>query len=183
MPSLSASFEKLFARVHASRRHVDIGGGVRIHPLASVKVVHGGSIAVGTASRLHRGVILATYGGAIEIGANSTVNPYCVLYGHGGLRIGNFVRIATHCVFVPANHGFERLDVPIAKQPVSARGIVIQDDVWIGANCVILDGVTIGTGAVVGAGAVVTRSIEPFSICVGNPARVIRSRRAQPAAL
>jgi acetyltransferase-like isoleucine patch superfamily enzyme len=100
-----------------------------------------------------------------------------VLYGHGGLRIGNFVRIATHCVLVPANHGFDRLDVPIARQPVQALGITIEDDVWIGANSVVLDGVTIGRGAIIGAGTVVTKDVRPYAICVGNPARVIGDRR------
>jgi acetyltransferase-like isoleucine patch superfamily enzyme len=87
------------------------------------------------------------------------------------------VRIATHCVIVPANHRFDSLDVPIARQPVVAKGISVEDDVWIGANSVILDGVTIGTGSVIGAGSVVTRDIQPFSVCVGNPARVIGIRR------
>jgi acetyltransferase-like isoleucine patch superfamily enzyme len=112
----------------------------------------------------------------VSIGDGSSVNPYCVLYGHGGLTIGEEVRIAAHSVVVPSNHTFSDRSVPIGRQPIVARGIRIEDDVWIGAGVKILDGVVIGTGCVVGAGSVVTRSLEPNGVYVGIPARRIRSR-------
>ncbi|MET0658533.1 MAG: DapH/DapD/GlmU-related protein [Steroidobacteraceae bacterium] len=171
------NLERLFARWVGYRANTKVGRTTRIHPFSSASIVKGGSITIGEHCHIHRGAMLATYGGEIRIGDNSTVNPYSVLYGHGGLRIGNFVRIATHCVFIPANHGFDQLDVPIARQPVEALGITIEDDVWIGANSVVLDGVTIGQGSIIGAGSVVTKSVRPYSICVGNPARVIADRR------
>jgi acetyltransferase-like isoleucine patch superfamily enzyme len=68
----------------------------------------------------------------------------------------------------------------IAEQGITARGIVIEDDVWLGGGAVVLDGVRIGRGAVVGAGAVVTQDIPPYAIAVGVPARVVGSRRETP---
>lgn len=173
------NIERLAARWIGYRANTSVGRMTRIHPTAAVRIVLGGSISIGTHCHLNRGALLETYGGQIYIGDHCTVNPYSVLYGHGGLRIGNFVRIATHCIIVPANHSFDRLDMPIASQPTKAVGITIEDDVWIGANCVVLDGVTIGKGSVIGAGSVVTKSIRPYSVCVGNPARVIADRREQ----
>ena len=135
-----------------------------------------GKITIGADSEIHDYCQLKCFGGSIKIGEKSSVNPFCILYGHGGLTIGNNSRIATHCVMIPANHSFDRLDIPIARQEETRKGIVIGDDVWIGANSVILDGVTIGNGAVIGAGSVVSRDIAPCAVGVGVPAKVIKTR-------
>jgi acetyltransferase-like isoleucine patch superfamily enzyme len=115
-------------------------------------------------------------GGSVTIGRRCSVNPYSVLYGTGGLVIGNFVRIAAHTVIVAAMHRFDVRDVPICEQGSDAKGITIEDDVWIGAGVSILDNVRIGTGAIVAAGAVVVRDVAPFTIVGGVPARVIGER-------
>jgi acetyltransferase-like isoleucine patch superfamily enzyme len=138
----------------------------------------GGRIAIGDDSLVHRGALLLCYGGDIELGLNCTVNPYCILYGHGGLKLGDYVHIAAHVVLIPANHRFDSRTVPIASQGLEAEGIVIEDDVWIGTGARILDGCHIGRGAVVGAGAVVTRDVAPYSIIAGVPARQIGVRGA-----
>lgn len=136
----------------------------------------GGRIIVGKNCTLDVGVILRAYGGFIEIGDNCSVNPYCVLYGGGGLRIGNGVRIAAQTVIIPSNHVFDSVDDYIYLQGESRKGISIEDDVWIGAGVRILDGITIGKGTVVGAGAVVTKSTEAYSVVVGIPAKKVSSR-------
>jgi acetyltransferase-like isoleucine patch superfamily enzyme len=103
-----------------------------------------------------------------------------MIYGTGGLKIGNDVRIATHVVITPAGHVFDKKDIPIRLQGVEMKGIVIEDDVWIGANATILDGVIIGRGCVIGAGSVVTKSLPEYSVAVGVPARVIYKRGERP---
>jgi acetyltransferase-like isoleucine patch superfamily enzyme len=136
----------------------------------------GGRIALGDGAQLHRFAFLLTHGGNITFGTNCSVNSFSILYGHGGLLIGDNVRIAAHVVIIPANHRFDRTDVPIAEQGVSAQGIVVEDDVWIGTGARILDGCHVGRGSVIGAGAVVSHDIEPYSIAVGIPAKRVGSR-------
>lgn len=113
----------------------------------------------------------------ITAGDNCSFNTYSVV--HGKVSMGDNVRIAPGAKIFGENHGFSDLDKPICTQPNTREGIVIEDDVWIGANAVITDGVVIGAHSIIGAGAVVTRDVEPYSIMGGNPARVIKSRLAE----
>jgi len=136
----------------------------------------GGSITIGRNCEIHDFAMIMTYGGHIVIGDNCSVNPFTLLYGHGGVKIGTGVRIAAHTVIIPANHypgGDER---PLYKLGVTGKGIVISDHVWIGAGCLILDGVTIGRNAIIGAGSVVTKSVPANATAVGVPARVVGQR-------
>lgn len=135
-----------------------------------------GRIAIGKNTAIDKGVILHAHGGYIEIGENCSVNPYSALYGGGGLTIGSGVRIAAHTTIVASNHNFSDSKIPIFMQGVSIKGIVIENDVWIGVGARIVDGVLIGEGSVVGAGAVVTKSVEPYSVVVGVPAKKISTR-------
>jgi acetyltransferase-like isoleucine patch superfamily enzyme len=120
--------------------------------------------------------IMCYPGRKIEVGAESSIKPFCVLFGHGALSIGCKVRIAAHSVIIPANHKFDRLDTAITDQGLDRHVIKIEDDVWIGANCTICDGVTVGAGSIIGAGSVVTRTILPMSVAVVTPAREIKKR-------
>ncbi|MSU88634.1 acyltransferase [Rhodobacteraceae bacterium 2CG4] len=117
--------------------------------------------------------------GDVRFGAHCTVNPYACI--SGTVRFGDGVRIASHASIVGFNHGTAP-DRPIHAQPVEARGITVGDDVWIGANAVILDGVSIGDGAIIAGGAVVSRDIPAMAIAGGVPARVIRWRTPGAAA-
>jgi carbonic anhydrase/acetyltransferase-like protein (isoleucine patch superfamily) len=112
--------------------------------------------------------------GDVEFGAHTTVNPYAMISGR--VRCGDGVRIASHVSIVGFNHGFDDPDVPIHKQKHESLGIIIEDDVWIGANAVVLDGVTVGKGAVIAAGAVVSKDVPPLAIVGGVPAKVVRYR-------
>lgn len=136
----------------------------------------GGRIVVGKHSALDSGVILRANGNTISIGSNSTINPYCMIHGGGGIRIGNGVRIGPHNVIIAANHIFDDPARPIYLQGEREQGIVIEDDVWIGAGARVLDGVVVATGTVIGAGAVVTKSTPAYSVVAGVPAKVIRMR-------
>ena len=121
--------------------------------------------------------MLASHGGHISFGSNCSVNNFAVIYGHGGLTIGNDVRIAAHAVIIPANHNWSDASVPIRKQGLTKLGVTIGNDVWIGAHAVVLDGVTIGDGCVIAAGAVLSRSTEPYGVYAGVPARRIKERQ------
>lgn len=103
------------------------------------------------------------------IGINAQIAPY--------VSIGKDVMMGPECMMYTVNHGMARTDIPMWKQPFTApRPIVIEDDVWIGSRVIILPGVHVGRGSVIGAGSVVTKSIEPYSIVGGNPAKLIRKR-------
>ncbi|MEI6947133.1 acyltransferase [Paraflavisolibacter sp. H34] len=110
--------------------------------------------------------------GAVSIGDHSRIGLGNVIIGP--VRIGNHVILAQNIVMSGLNHVYENVAVPIHQQPVTTAPITIEDNCWIGANAVITAGVTIGRHSVVAAGAVVTKSIPPYSVAVGNPARVIK---------
>lgn len=112
--------------------------------------------------------------GDVEFGSHTTVNPYAMI--SGTVRCGDGVRIASHVSIVGFNHGFDDPHVPIHTQKHESLGIIIEDDVWIGANAVVLDGVRIGHGAVIAAGAVVSKDVPPLAIVGGVPAKVVRYR-------
>lgn len=155
---------------------VTFGPNVHVRRHAFMECGKDGHISIGAHSLIMPYAMLLAYSGRIELGEYCTVNPYCVLHGHGGLKAGNYVRIAPHVVIIPANHKFDDVDRPIARQGLDKKGVVIEDDVWIGANAVILDGVHIGKGAVIGAGAVVTKDVLPLQIVAGVPAKPIGTR-------
>jgi acetyltransferase-like isoleucine patch superfamily enzyme len=162
-------------------RCISVGAGTSI---GAGSVLHAGHrntcLDIGPHCRIGPGVRLMTWGGAISIGEHSSVNANSLLYGTGGIRIGRYVRIAADTTMVASQHVFSSTQDYIANQGYTSRGIVVDDDVWIGAGVCVLDGVTIGTGSIVGAGAVVTRDVAPFTVVAGVPARVIRTRTVQP---
>jgi len=100
----------------------------------------------------------------------------------GPVNIGNDVMFAQNVVVSAMNHGYEDINVPPSKQKDIIRLITIEDEVWIGANCVITIGVTVGKHSIVGAGSVVTKDIPPYCIAVGNPAKVIKKYNKETAA-
>lgn len=134
-------------------------------------------IALGDSAIVHPYAVLDTGpNGSIRSGRSLSVNPFCVIYGHGGLSMGDYVRIAAHSIIIPANHVFSALDKPIAKQGLTKQGIAIGNDVWIGCGARILDGVTIGDGCVVAAGSVVTKDVPQRAVVGGVPARLLKLR-------
>lgn len=161
------------------RQSVELGQYVRISRSAVLRTDGGGIIRIGERSEVLDGVILQTSGGNIEIGCRCSINAYTIIYGHGGVRIGDNVLIAGHTMIIPNMHVFTDPHKPINKQGSTRQGITIEDDVWIAHGVSILDGVTVGRGCIVGAGAVVNKSIPPYSIAVGVPAKVIGSRNLE----
>ena len=115
--------------------------------------------------------------GTVAIGSDTHIQPRCQFSSYKApITIGSKVQIAPECAFYSYAHGIAP-DRPIKEQPLTTKGgITIEDDVWLGYRTIVLDGVSIGRGAVVGAGSVVTKSIPPGAIAVGAPARVVKLR-------
>jgi acetyltransferase-like isoleucine patch superfamily enzyme len=115
--------------------------------------------------------------GRVTLGSDTTINPFSAV--RGNVTIGDGVRIGAHTSLLAFNHGTEPGE-PIFRQPHTSLGITVGDDVWIGSNVTVLDGVTIGPHSIIGAGAVVTKDVPANAIAAGNPARVLRSREPEP---
>lgn len=137
-----------------------------------------GRIEINKNCEINRGTVIKTYGGNIIINQNVFVGECVIIYGHGGISIGDNTLIAMHTCIVSSNHAMPGTEELIRSKPDILLPVKIGTDVWIGAGCKILGGVTIGNGCVVGAGSVVTKDLPPFSISVGNPAKVIKYRES-----
>ena len=137
---------------------------------------HAGRIALGQSCRLEAGVCLEAWGGHIQIEHDVFLGPYVVIYGHGGVDIGADTLVSMHCAILSSNHALPPRSTAIRTQPDELLPTRVGRDVWLGANVVVLGGVTIGDGCVVGAGAVVTHDLPAYSIAVGVPAQVVRQR-------
>lgn len=146
--------------------------------------IHGSTrgtrIVIGAHTQVYDFVVIRAVGGLgdIVIGEHCYINPHCVLYSGSGIRFGNYVLVGPGCSIVPANHAIERTDIVMRKQGFmpSKGGVVIEDDVWLGAGCVVLDGTHIESGVVVAAGSVVSGRLTGRAIWGGNPCRLIRER-------
>lgn len=161
---------------------------IEIHPTAKVSrladiedSVRGSRIVLGAHSVIDSFVKVKPAGGAgdLRIGEHVVINAGCVLYTGHGIRIGNHVAIAANCTFAPVNHAYAERARLISEQGFlpSKGGIVIEDDVWIGANCVLLDGALLRRGCVVGAGAIVRGELLPYTVYAGQPLKVVGERR------
>lgn len=158
----------------------DVAWSAEIHPSAAIEP-SGGAISIGPMSSVDRGAVLRGMGGRIRIGSHCSVNAYSFLSGTGGIEVGDHVMIASHVSIYASNHQFSDLTVPMDEQGLTAKGITIERDVWVGTGVRILDGVRIAEGSVLAAGAVVTKSTAPLSINAGVPARPIGTRLNEAA--
>ena len=129
-------------------------------------------ISIGNYAQINPFVIL--WPTSLRIGRYSQLNPGTAVYGD--VVIGDYVMIAPNCMIAGGNHSFNRLDKYMMLQGSESKGIVIEDDVWVGANSVVLDGVKIGKGAIIAAGSIVTNNVESYDIVAGVPAKTISSR-------
>lgn len=111
----------------------------------------------------------------ITVGEDSLIGEMNVLRGQGGITIGDRVYTSPLVQILAVNHVFDDPDRPFVDQGITAEGIVIEDDVWIGAGAVVCDGVRIGHGAVVAAGAVVTRDVPAHTVVAGVPAKLVKT--------
>jgi len=160
--------------------HVRLGHGVYIDECAYLHACPNG-IVIGDNSIIMHGAVLHVYNfrdmphSGIRIGKDSLVGEYCVIRGQGGVEIGDRVYTSPFTQIIAVNHIFDDPNRPFVEQGITAEGIVIEDDVWLGAGAVITDGVRVGKGAVVAAGAVVTKDVPPHTVVGGVPAKPIKT--------
>ena len=112
----------------------------------------------------------------VSIGNNVFINEYTKIGGQNNVTIGDYALIGYNVTIVTANYKYQDTSIPIQKQGFYGSAIEIGEDVWLGANVVVLPGVKIGKGSIVGANAVVTRDVKPYSIVGGIPAKFIKFR-------
>jgi acetyltransferase-like isoleucine patch superfamily enzyme len=117
----------------------------------------------------------------IRIGADSLIGEFNVLRGQGGITIGDRVYFAPLVQVLAVDHVFDDPTRPFTEQGITAEGIVVEDDVWVGAGAILCDGIRVGAGAVVAAGAVVTNDVPPHTVVGGVPARPLRDIEAEAA--
>jgi len=147
-------------------------------------------IDIGPETIVMHGAVLHVYNfrdlphAGIKIGRNCLIGEYSVIRGQGGVQIGDRVYTSPFTQIIAVNHVFDDPHRPFVEQGITADGIVIEDDVWLGAGAIITDGVRVGQGAVVAAGAVVTKDVPAHTVVGGVPARPIKliedSKRPRP---
>jgi acetyltransferase-like isoleucine patch superfamily enzyme len=154
-------------------RNVYLDEGVYLHACPD-------GIVIGANTLVMHGAVLHVYNfrdlphAFIHIGRDSLIGELNVLRGQGGITIGDRVYTAPLVQILAVNHVYADPTRPFTQQGITAEGIVVEDDVWIGAGAIITDRVRIGRGAVVAAGAVVTRDVPPHTVVGGVPARVLK---------
>jgi acetyltransferase-like isoleucine patch superfamily enzyme len=156
-----------FHRFERFGTHCAIGKGVRIW--GAVRIF------IGSYCALFDDVIISGVG-TLRIGDGSSIGHNTVIVCRESIDIGDNVMIAAYCYVLDVDHEFDEINVPIPKQGLRIKPVIIGNDVWVGAHTIILRGVKIGEGAVIGANSVITRDVPPYAIVAGNPARIVKWR-------
>lgn len=160
--------------------HIKLGHGVYLDEGVYLHATPKG-IDIGPRSIVMHGAVLHVYNfrdmprSGIKIGSDSLIGEYSVIRGQGGVQIGDRVYTSPFTQIIAVNHVFDDPNQPFVDQGITAEGIVIEDDVWLGAGAIITDGVRVGKGAVVAAGAVVTKDVPPHTVVGGVPAKPIKT--------
>jgi acetyltransferase-like isoleucine patch superfamily enzyme len=155
-------------------------GKSRIAKTAVLDVEKGGEIIIGDDSEVRNNAVLEVsgrYNGCIQIGDHSVIGVGSWLQGSGKINIGDDVVIGPYAALVSTNHQYDSAETPVARQPLTTGEITIENDVWLGAHVTVGVDVRIGAHSIIGANSFVNKDIPPYSIAVGSPARVIRTRK------
>ncbi len=133
-------------------------------------------ISIGKGVFVGRNTILSCKNGDIKIGDGANIGFNCEIFSSSRVELAENVLVAAYCYIIGGGHEFKDISVPVVEQKEISSGIVIGENVWLGAGVKVLDGTSIGKNAVVGTGAVVTGDISEGSIAVGIPAKVVKKR-------
>ncbi len=134
-------------------------------------IVLGRNVYVG-----HQSILKGYYKNEMRIGAETWIGQQCFFHSAGGLTIGSRVGIAPAVKILTSQHAEAGRETAVLFSPVTTAPVVVEDDADIGLGAILLPGVTVGRGAIVGAGSVVTRDVPPFAVVAGAPARLLRYR-------
>jgi acetyltransferase-like isoleucine patch superfamily enzyme len=155
--------------------NIDLKKGISIHSNCSLEATKG-NIVIDNNVILNRYVYLKANKGKISIGEGSEINNFTNIDGYGEVEICKNVLIGPNVQIISYQHNYKNINKLIKLQGSVKSKILIEDDVWIGANSVIMAGITIAKGAVIGAGSIVTKNVDKYSVVVGNPAKRIGNR-------
>jgi len=176
MAAIEAGVRLAYADHIRLGKNVYLDQGVYLHALP-------GGISIGDNTFVMHHTMLHVFNfrdlprAGITIGKNCFIGEYNVIRGQGGVQLGDGVYTGPMVQIVAVNHVYSDPNRPIREQGITAAGIVIEDDVWLGAGAKILDGVTIGRGSVIGAGDVVVNDSPPDCLAFGTPAKPVKTRR------
>lgn len=157
-------------------RGITLGRGVFIDAYSRDGVAIGSNVNIGAYTIIRASGVITAPGVGLTIGDNSGIGEFSFIGAAGGVRIGSDVIMGQRVGFHAENHVADAIDRPIRLQGVTHQGIVIEDDVWVGAGAIFLDGAHVGRGSIVAAGAVVRGRFAPYAVLAGVPARVVRMR-------
>ncbi len=158
-------------------RTVMMGSNVEINALSKEGIKIGNNVSILKNTIIECTGVIRELGVGLEIGNNVGIAQNCFIQVRGKVVIGSNIMFAPNVSIFSENHIFSSVDLPILEQGTSRIGVVIEDDVWLGTRSVILDGVRIGRGSIVAAGAIVNKDVPPYSIVAGIPAKVIKKRK------
>ncbi len=162
---------------HPGRMRIGAGVVVDDGVYLDAKGCAEGEFELGDGAFISRGCILSAKDGTLSIGSGANLGAGCTLYASTRLEIGDDTMLAANCYVGGGRYDpAAARDRPIAEQPLPRQGVVIEEDCWLGAGVIVVDGVRIGRGSIIGAGAVVTRNVPPFTRAAGIPARAIGTR-------
>ena len=162
---------------HPHKIHIGDNVVIDDNCLLDAKGTDNNGITIGAGSFIGRNTILSCKNGDIEIGENANIGFNCEIFSASKVILGRNNLYAAYCYLIGGEHTYERTDVPVLEQERVSRGIRVEDNVWLGASVKINDGVTVGRDAIIGTSAVVRDDIPEFSIAVGIPAKVVKSRK------
>ncbi len=160
-------------------KHFKIEAGVYLQAVCASPMRFGDDVTICAGTMIRpSGHWGGNLGAGLQMGNRSSLGAYSYVGCSGSIRIGNDVMIGPRLTIIAENHNFADTSLPMSRQGINNRGIVIGNDVWMGACVTILDGVVIGDHAIIAAGAVVTHDVPPYAVVAGVPARLLRSRKS-----
>ncbi len=165
---------KLLIRRNA---HIELKRKVTIYEYGKIIIEDNGKLFINESSCVERGSEIIVYKDAsLCIGKNTGIGSYCNIRATGKIQIGDNVLIAQFVSIIDGQYEYKDKTIIFGKEHFKVEHVCIGNNVWIGIGAILLPGVTIGDGAVIGAGSVVTKDIPPYAVAFGSPARIWESR-------